>query len=102
MKKGTRVRLGVLAILGLITASSMFSSAREASAQGRDSVTLYGAWRWIDSAGGLIPSRQTPAACGCERLLTLNRKGSYEFVERDSIHEYLLCAGGFTIHRGAG
>ena len=90
------------AILALVMASSMVTSAQKADAQGRDSLTLYGTWRWIDSAGGNLPGRSTPAACGCERLLILRPKGTYEFVEQDSTHEYLLCDGRFTIHRGAG
>ena len=66
-------------------------------AEQSDSLRLFGAWRWIQSAGGFSGLRATPKACGCERLLSLERSGHYELVEQDSAHEYVLCAGSFTV-----
>jgi TonB family protein len=75
----------------------------EAAPQEADSTRLYGAWRWIESGGGFGSGRpQTPTTCGCERLLTITRSGTYELVERDSSHEYLLCRGRFSVHPGSG
>ena len=58
---------------------------------------LYGTWRWTESFGGMLPGRRTPGACGCERLMLLKQDGSYELVEQDSVHEYVLSSGGSTI-----
>lgn len=65
-----------------------------------DSHTLYGTWSWTETSGGFTagPYRETPDACGCQRLLFLREDRRYEYVERDSTREYLLCSGRYEIH----
>jgi len=84
---------------GLIIISCLLVSTRSAYAGKPDSLELYGSWRWISSSGGLLGGRSGPTSCGCERVLTLKPEGVYEYVEKHSANEYLLCSGAFTIHR---
>jgi hypothetical protein len=62
---------------------------------------LYGTWRWVISGGGISGIVTTPASCRCERYLTLTHEGTYEYVEQDSAHEFLLAAGRVQFHSSA-
>jgi TonB family protein len=83
----------------IIAYSCMFVPSASASSSPPDSATLKGAWRWVRSFDGGLGSKETPTSCGCDRILYFDPGGTYEFVERDSAHEYLLCAGNVAIHR---
>jgi TonB family protein len=70
-----------------------------ASAQEVTRKSLNGTWRWVATRyGGLSIGGSTPEACGCERFLTFKPDASYEFVEQDSAHEYVLTHGAIQVH----
>jgi len=94
------MRFRTLTVLALATAVLGSASARRTLADEPDSTKLYGTWRWTETSGGFCagPCRSTPEACGCERLLVF-KPGTYEYVEEDSTHEYLLCQGVVSLLR---
>src|SRR6266850_1759648 len=61
-----------------------------------DSVALFGAWRWVQTYGGL--ANETPPPSGWSRVLYFRRDRTYAFWEEDSARNYLLCSGTFAIH----
>ncbi len=91
----------VLGRWALAVALFLCTLPEEAVAARPDSTALIGTWRWIESNSSWNLGRATPGACGCERLLTLEKDARYQLVERDSLHEYLLCAGVFRLHPGS-
>lgn len=99
------MRLGdleALAVAGIAVLLCLAVSAGPVQASQPDSLRLYGTWSWIETSGGftVAGAKETPAACPCERILNLRRDHTYQYVERDFAHEYLLCSGRFTIHPG--
>jgi len=67
-----------------------------------DSLALFGKWRWVRSAGGLLAANATPPPSGWSRTLHVHPDGRYAFWERDSVRTYLLCTGKFIVHRFMG
>lgn len=63
-----------------------------------DSLALFGAWRWIRSAGGLLGANSTPPPSGWSRSLHFRRDGEYSYLENDSLGQYLLCSGHYNVH----
>ncbi len=96
------MRVRTLAVLELATAVLVSASAGRSLADEPDSTDLYGTWRWTETSGGYCagPCRHTPEACGCERLLVF-KPGTYEYIEEDSTHEYMLCQGVVSFQRMA-
>ena len=60
-----------------------------------DSLALFGTWRWVRSAGGLLGANETPPPSGWWRLLHIERDGTYALWEHDSVGSYLLCKGAY-------
>lgn len=92
--RSVKVLAAAMTILSCSLASPVL-----ASGGAPDSVSLNGAWRWIRSFGGLLGANETPTGRGFERVLFFKAGGRYDYVERDSSHEYLLCAGPVAINR---
>lgn len=92
-----------LAVLLLsVVALVLFAPLGRAQEVNPNASDLYGSWRWMETANRFSGSRGTPDACDCERILTLDPGGHYEFVEQDSAHEYLLYGCEFTLHPAEG
>src|SRR5713226_2185349 len=65
----------------------------------RDSLTLFGAWKWTSSGGEGSPAGwATVSVPGCSSVLYLHRDGTYAYWERDSLGDNLLCHGRFKVH----
>ena len=62
-----------------------------------DSAALYGAWRWAQTYGGELAANETPTT-GWSRVLYLRHDDTYAFWEQDSIGNFLLCSGEFSVH----
>ncbi|HET9951452.1 MAG TPA: energy transducer TonB [Candidatus Eisenbacteria bacterium] len=92
-------RLRCLALVAAIAASQA-SPAAPAHAAAADSLAIYGTWRWVETKDPLPGESPNPARHGRDRILTLRADHSYELVEQDTLHEYLLCAGTFLIRAG--
>jgi hypothetical protein len=78
-----------------------FSAAAPSPARGdfhADSLAMFGAWRWVRSAGGLMGARATPPPSGWSRVLYLRHEGTYAFWEQDSVANYLVCSGKNVMH----
>jgi hypothetical protein len=92
------IAAAVTAVLLFFGSASVEAAPATRSRTG--STALRATWRWIETFNGYSGFRGTPRACGCERFLSLRAKGTYEFVEQDSAHEYLLASGSYAIHPG--
>ncbi len=95
-----KVHFRTVPFLALATAAFFLAPAKRLLAAEPDSVELCGTWRWV--GGGIHPDGSTPNECGCRRLLTLKRTGEYQFIEQDSMNEYLLCEGSFSTRQPGG
>lgn len=93
---------GMARVAALLLLPVALASIPGRSGAGTDTAGLYGTWAWTETSGGQLPGRSTPGACGCERLLLIRQSGTYEFVEQDSVNEYVLCSGRFTARSGGG
>ena len=95
MPEGVKRFVQCVYLVLVVTFSVPASSYADAR---RDSLDLFGAWKWAHSEGGLSNAVATSAP-GCSLMLYLHRDGHYAFWERDSLGNNLLCHGRFTVHR---
>lgn len=92
-----RVKRSLLALI-LIWASPLIIPPAEAAAALPHDPTLFGAWKWSSSQGGLT-GWVAKTAPRCSLVLYIHRDGTFARWERDSLGDNLLCYGTFKIKR---